>query len=316
MKKGFTLIELLVVIAIIAILAAILFPVFAQAKLAAKQTVNLSNHKELGLAVIMYTNDYDDYFPLAQRYEPTDTAFFGTEPWQVSVQPYIKNWGLFQHPLGPSIPTSPAAITAFREAEMYGAMARASNQGLSFFQASTTGSFIRRVCGGRPCEYDGIFGTGCTPVPNTSCFYPGAGLNPSLSTTSVSNPANQQMVSEGAMWDLWSGYIGLDNPCTYGVYWSPGQYDVLGVTQYSMACAGARHNPRPQADIAGNAPGACTPANLCDGVMNFGIQNGMSTVVSTDGHASSTDYRGSLMANATLSNGTVVIKSLWPAGGF
>jgi len=60
MKKAFTLIELLVVIAIIAILAAILFPVFAQAKLAAKKTSDLSNLKQLGLASLMYGNDNDD----------------------------------------------------------------------------------------------------------------------------------------------------------------------------------------------------------------------------------------------------------------
>ena len=63
MKRAFTLIELLVVIAIIAILAAILFPVFAQAKAAAKKTAALSNAKQLGTSVAIYTTDSDDSFP-------------------------------------------------------------------------------------------------------------------------------------------------------------------------------------------------------------------------------------------------------------
>jgi prepilin-type N-terminal cleavage/methylation domain-containing protein/prepilin-type processing-associated H-X9-DG protein len=71
-RQAFTLIELLVVIAIIAILAAILFPVFAQAKAAAKAAVCLSNVKQMGLAWVMYANDYDDMMPTA--FESTETA--------------------------------------------------------------------------------------------------------------------------------------------------------------------------------------------------------------------------------------------------
>ncbi|HEU4752804.1 MAG TPA: prepilin-type N-terminal cleavage/methylation domain-containing protein, partial [Armatimonadota bacterium] len=60
-SRGFTLIELLVVIAIIAILAAILFPVFAQAKVAAKKTADLSNLKQIGTSVFLYAGDNDDF---------------------------------------------------------------------------------------------------------------------------------------------------------------------------------------------------------------------------------------------------------------
>jgi prepilin-type N-terminal cleavage/methylation domain-containing protein len=63
-RNGFTLIELLVVIAIIAILAAILFPVFAQAREKARQTQCLSNMRQMGLAVQMYLQDFDERFPL------------------------------------------------------------------------------------------------------------------------------------------------------------------------------------------------------------------------------------------------------------
>jgi len=86
-KKAFTLIELLVVIAIIAILAAILFPVFAQAKAAAKKTQCLSNTKQIALGTLMYNGDVDDVFPLASTID-----FQGNwTPWQFKVNPYVKS---------------------------------------------------------------------------------------------------------------------------------------------------------------------------------------------------------------------------------
>lgn len=92
--RGFTLIELLVVIAIIAILAAILFPVFAQAKLAAKKTVTISNVKQIAIAVTMYAGDHEDVFP---RTMDTSSGFPETISWwavsnyQKALEPYIKN---------------------------------------------------------------------------------------------------------------------------------------------------------------------------------------------------------------------------------
>jgi len=71
-RTGFTLIELLVVIAIIAILAAILFPVFARAREMARRTSCLSNLRQLGLATMQYTQDYDEYLPSVQTTSPTE----------------------------------------------------------------------------------------------------------------------------------------------------------------------------------------------------------------------------------------------------
>ncbi len=93
-KSGFTLIELLVVIAIIAILAAILFPVFAQAKLSAKKASSISNGKQIGLGMLMYCADYDDQLPMLEHDQP----FSYINTWPELVQPYIKNWQLFRDP--------------------------------------------------------------------------------------------------------------------------------------------------------------------------------------------------------------------------
>lgn len=97
MKKAFTLIELLVVIAIIAILAAILFPVFASAKTAAKRTSDLSNTKQLGIAMQIYLSDYDDYYPVANHREETN-AGPNEIHWSWMLLPYVKNEQIFVSP--------------------------------------------------------------------------------------------------------------------------------------------------------------------------------------------------------------------------
>ncbi|MFN8220716.1 MAG: prepilin-type N-terminal cleavage/methylation domain-containing protein [Fimbriimonadales bacterium] len=121
MKKAFTLIELLVVIAIIAILAAILFPVFAQAKTAAKKAAAISNQKQIGNGLMMYMADSDDVFPRsddcipgsslnpALKTRPFNPAGVGCTAapfynrfnhyaWQKWIYPYVKNIDLFEHP--------------------------------------------------------------------------------------------------------------------------------------------------------------------------------------------------------------------------
>jgi prepilin-type N-terminal cleavage/methylation domain-containing protein/prepilin-type processing-associated H-X9-DG protein len=89
-RAGFTLIELLVVIAIIAILAAILFPVFAQAREKARQTSCLSNSKQLALGVLMYVQDYDETFPMSVYVLPATPAPIAFSVYD-AIQPYLKN---------------------------------------------------------------------------------------------------------------------------------------------------------------------------------------------------------------------------------
>jgi len=95
-RRAFTLIELLVVIAIIAILAAILFPVFARAREKARQTSCASNVKNLGTAILMYTQDYDEMFPPGAYATAT-----GAVMWHDLTDPYAKNTGIWHCPSSP-----------------------------------------------------------------------------------------------------------------------------------------------------------------------------------------------------------------------
>lgn len=104
-NRAFTLIELLVVIAIIAILAAILFPVFARARENARRSSCQSNLKQIGLGFMQYTQDYDESMPSGRNYV---TGNF----WMDDINPYIKSYQLFQCP-SDSVTPPPAAMTGY-----------------------------------------------------------------------------------------------------------------------------------------------------------------------------------------------------------
>lgn len=127
MRKAFTLIELLVVIAIIAILAAILFPVFAKAKEAAKKTQDLSNMKQIGTSIQIYLADYDDTYSQAYYY-PNDngsatngSGIGGYVQWSGLLQPYVKNLQIFVSPGDPTGGMAPTCYTSNNQG--YGAPA-------------------------------------------------------------------------------------------------------------------------------------------------------------------------------------------------
>ena len=133
-RRAFTLIELLVVIAIIAILAAILFPVFAQAREKARSATCLSNQKQLGLGIIQYIQDYDECFPLGISYyggtwqsygaslpagwdTPADADFdnFSATIWANSIQPYVKNTAVFTCPTAEKVDIGWSATPSRKE---------------------------------------------------------------------------------------------------------------------------------------------------------------------------------------------------------
>jgi prepilin-type N-terminal cleavage/methylation domain-containing protein/prepilin-type processing-associated H-X9-DG protein len=105
-RRGFTLIELLVVIAIIAILAAILFPVFARARENARRASCQSNLKQIGLGMMQYTQDYDEHMPAGFMQGPSGTTSYVypdgvarlVGPWRVAIFPYVKSVQVFNCP--------------------------------------------------------------------------------------------------------------------------------------------------------------------------------------------------------------------------
>ena len=135
-RNGFTLIELLVVIAIIAILAAILFPVFAAAREKARQASCASNEKQLGLAIIQYVQDYDEMYP---SFNCTAAAFGSTNctaatnsgySWQSDVWPYVKSTGVF---------ACPSNITTHQWTQTFGSIPDDYDlNGSAIFQGYTT----------------------------------------------------------------------------------------------------------------------------------------------------------------------------------
>jgi prepilin-type N-terminal cleavage/methylation domain-containing protein/prepilin-type processing-associated H-X9-DG protein len=112
-RRGFTLIELLVVIAIIAILAAILFPVFAKAREKARTSACQSNLKQIGVAMMQYLQDNDECFPWSRKGVAATAVGYNQPSWRQLLQPYIKSTQVFVCPSNVTTTTTDAAILSY-----------------------------------------------------------------------------------------------------------------------------------------------------------------------------------------------------------
>ena len=228
LNLGFTLIELLVVIAIIAILAAILFPVFAQAKLAAKKTADLSNMKQTATGVLIYMSDADDIFPLAS-FDSVPYNQANSYRWSSSlcIGPYTKNVNMFTTPGDPVSFTLPPALIlnpVERRLRVANNSYMANAMSTLYFVAGYFPPFVTAA------NARGVFGAGS--------YYTGdfSEVN-SASQTSIQNVADVIMFSGGAVQNMGQLYVGCTGSagpntevtrCGYEELIAP--YDVLNLT--------------------------------------------------------------------------------------
>lgn len=307
-KKAFTLIELLVVIAIIAILAAILFPVFAQAKRAAKASVALSDCKQMALAQLMYTNDFDDMISPVVEFDTN----WNVLPFSYLQQPYMKNWAILVDPTGPTIGSGETnGANSGDSFALYGLWGMGPRQAAlntgaypphyTFGNHSPAGAAMTN---GKTWVYDGIAGVGNTQsLVIWSQYGYNYGGTPSLTTTAIANPADQLMIAQAGNYDFLWQEISADQ---WGLVYSSCGANTYGCENTAAApLARARDNDGPA--VGWNSGPFFTN--------NAQEPTGMTIWSATDGHAKSTPWRQLMGATVPANGGTqIAIKAFWPSG--
>lgn len=287
MKRAFTLIELLVVIAIIAILAAILFPVFAQAKDSAKNTQLLSNTKQMGTSNIMYATDYDDMIAPTMASQPVIAGDYG---WQDLVQPYMKNYELVINPKRVRISPTEADYE-WKRLQYFGMPARAATN------AGATAGYFTGTNLGRVVRYDGV--GGLVNLDPVNADWLGRLIAPSLTTSAVADVSNTALIVESTNWDMWWSFSS-SNPLGGCHRWNGGS--IIPSTNWGYN--GPTTSTRPSDSLRTGYGAGCY------------VPNGRTTYVAVDSSAKSVDMRGYFYAGSTLSSagGYYTIKGFNPQG--
>ncbi|MCW5943091.1 MAG: prepilin-type N-terminal cleavage/methylation domain-containing protein [Fimbriimonadaceae bacterium] len=281
--RAFTLIELLVVIAIIAILAAILFPVFAQAKEAAKKSVGVAHLKQLNLATLMYSADYDDVYPLAYEYPWDGPA--GGFPWHLRVFPYTKSYDILLSPQGAPNPSASNLNNGWDYIWAYGTIPRAQLKLLNYY---TVGNWpIARALNAVGVRYDSIMGWGQNGTVwgcwGAYCgIHAGAGYTTvnvaSKSQSSLDNVANQALIFDAGE--------PFGDHATFGVNTELGTCVIRSYNPGSASIAGA--TPRwggPKSCTGWREAGGGGSASIPD-ALAVKVRDGQAIVGFADGHTS------------------------------
>jgi prepilin-type N-terminal cleavage/methylation domain-containing protein len=213
-KRAFTLIELLVVITIIAILAAILFPVFTQAKAASKKAVAIENLHQIFAACSLYQGDYDD-----QTVLDFSSSSLTYSTWQDLLQPYAKSYGIMFDPISPYQNQDPINATDYWAS--FGMLPEAAAVGTGAYPNFTTrqSPWFQNYAPAN-VNYDGSAGTSIDPFGWAGGnFNTVAGGVPSRAPSAIARPAEYAMIFTSGNWDGWHGVYGYSSGFGYCGGW-------------------------------------------------------------------------------------------------